>query len=133
MLTLTLRYVWHQAAILFGDYKAATEILGTGSYLHIRALARTINIDHDKWQKHRIGVTYTGYLYTFRQSEGLTLALLGTRDRDIIFLSTDCEQGAGVTSTEEFIKHGQHLVYKNEEGQILMKVRETLRKEIKRV
>ena len=116
-------------AMLFGDTEIAEKILATKNPVRHKQLGRQVKpFDHVLWNKHNQDIVYAAALAKFSQNEALTKIMLETNDAILAEASPrDPIWGIGIGSDHEFAKTPEKWPGRNKLGNVLMRVRETLR------
>lgn len=127
------QYMMYEKAVLFHDKETAEKILRTDDVAEIKALGRIVqNFDDKIWIKSREEIVYKGIFEKFYQNPELMERLAETGEDVIAECAVkDCIWGIGLSMKDEdrFCVgkwKGQNLL-----GQILMRVREEIRRQKK--
>lgn len=91
-------FMMHSKAILFGDEKRASQILGAQSCREVKAIGREVaGFDSELWREHRFAIVLRGNLAKFSQNEELKEYIFSTGESIIVEASpTDIIWGIGL-------------------------------------
>ena len=119
------QYMMYHKAKLFGDDKTVAEVLKEKDPRNIKALGKKVRgFDGDVWDANKENIVLSGNLLKFKSNETLRRALMETGGAILVEASPfDNVWGIGQKHLSKPWK-GQNLL-----GFILMRVRDTLRKE----
>ncbi len=122
-------YMMFFKASYMGDMEIAELVLKTISPAEVKKLGRKVkNYDDKLWAEKRFDVVYDGNLAKFRKYPALAMKLLNTGNA-IIAEAADYDKifGIGLSASDPRAKDPKTWLGQNLLGQILMKVRDTLR------
>lgn len=121
-------YMMWGKAQLFGDGRAAEQILAAGHPQEAKALGRTIaGFDDAAWDAERLAIVTAGSVEKFRQNPDLLAFLLGTGNRVLVEASPlDRIWGIGLAATDERAMDPAKWRGLNLLGEALMAAREQL-------
>ena len=122
----------HQKALLFSDYKIASEIMCEMNPKKTKALGRRVrNFDHDVWEQHKERIVEEGSYYKFMNclsEEDLKAHLLATGDRELVEASMyDRIWGIGFNEKYADVNRGEWGL--NLLGKALMRARERIKEQ----
>lgn len=123
------QYMMYQKAILFGDEKMAAKILLTDKPHEQKLMGQYVKgFVSDVWEVHKKDIVMCGNFAKFSQNAGLCKKLLATGDLILAEANAkDIFWGIGLAEDDPDVQHPQNWRGDNLLGEILMKVRETLR------
>ncbi len=124
-------FMWYKAK-KFKDQEIADKILMSNyNPKEVKRLGRQVKNYNDKeWDAVRASVMRTGLRLKFTQNEALKELLLSTGDKILVEASPyDRIWGAGIRENDSRISDPEKWPGKNLLGQLLMELREELRKE----
>jgi ribA/ribD-fused uncharacterized protein len=121
-------FMMYRKAKLFGDEKAAADILGAPNPGAVKALGRAVRgFDQGVWEAHRRSIVVEGNLAKFSQSDPLREFLLSTGKRVLVEASpVDRIWGVGLAADHEHIENPLEWRGLNLLGFALMDVRAQL-------
>jgi ribA/ribD-fused uncharacterized protein len=95
-------YMMWRKATLFGDDRAATQILAAPHPHAAKTLGRQVSgFDQRTWQEHRCDIVAAGNVAKFSQHPDLRRFLLGTGERVLVEASpVDAVWGSGLAATD---------------------------------
>lgn len=125
----TEQYMMYAKAIVFDDTIIANKVLETNSQSKQKALGRQVsNYDDETWNEIRFEIVYDACLAKFSQNENLKEQLLSTGDLHLVEASPyDKIWGIGLTENDPNANNPYKWKGLNLLGEVLMKVRQTLR------
>ncbi|MFZ5891937.1 MAG: NADAR family protein [Myxococcota bacterium] len=118
-------FMMYRKAMLFGDEKAAADILRAPSPGAAKALGRSVHgFDQQVWETQRSDIVVAGNLAKFSQSANLREFLVATEKRVLVEASpVDRIWGVGLAADDEHIENPLHWRGLNLLGFALMDVR----------
>lgn len=124
-------FMWLKA-IFFGDTEIANQILNDSTPSGVKALGRKVKgYDDAKWSQVRFDMMYEACLEKFGQNPEFGAELLSTGNRTLVEASPyDKIWGIGLAENAAGIEDKANWQGLNLLGEVLMKVRATLRNEI---
>ena len=124
------QYLLANRAKLFKDQEMLERIMESKSIRQAKLFGRKIrNFNQDKWDKHKLNMSYVANLCKFQQDENLKFKLLETEDKILVYANVyDSVWGVGKKITDLDIRNPHSWKGENLLGFILMKVRDDLRK-----
>ena len=127
------QYMMAEKAKLFGDNKIRKQIMKTNSPREQKALGRKVsNFDAGKWNSVARDIVYKGNLAKFSQNKDLQKELLTTEDKTLVEASPyDKIWGIGLAADDPNATRPENWKGTNWLGEVLMRVRDELRKETK--
>ncbi|KAG8894093.1 hypothetical protein FRB99_001524, partial [Tulasnella sp. 403] len=122
-------FMMYHKAILFEDYGIAGEILGCSDPHEVKKLGRQVeNFDHETWEMMAFNIALEGNKAKFRSSAECRRQLLETGDKLLVEASPyDNIWGIGFSAEDALARKSEWGM--NMLGQVLVTVREMLRKE----
>ena len=125
------QYMMFSKARLFGDTVTAAKILQEDDQLKIKNLGREVaSFDSHVWGANNMEIMKRGLLAKFSQNEDIKAVLLGTGDNKLAECAPrDLVWGIGYSTGSPNVQDPAKWRGKNRLGQVLMQVREELRKD----
>ena len=126
------QYFMYQKAVLFNDMEAAKKIMEAETPKEYKKLGRTVQgFNSEIWEQNRENVMFDGVLLKFCQNEDLKQKLLATGDAVLVEASPyDRIWGIGMRKADAEKISPENWKGLNLLGKVLMKVRETIKKDI---
>uniref|UniRef100_A0A6C0LVN7 NADAR domain-containing protein n=1 Tax=viral metagenome TaxID=1070528 RepID=A0A6C0LVN7_9ZZZZ len=127
----TEQYMMAHKALLFNDIDTYTKIITTSDPFTIKKLGRQVkNFDEKEWNKYKFDIVMEGNKLKFTQNKKLGKELINTGSKIIVEASKyDRIWGIGLDKKEAINIDPKKWPGKNLLGQIIMKVRNELKRE----
>jgi ribA/ribD-fused uncharacterized protein len=125
------QYMMAQKAVVFNDNEILNQILLSENPKEQKALGKVVKgFDVDKWRSVARDLTYIGCYNKFLQNEKLRNIILSTNNKTLVEASPlDKIWGIGLAYTDSGIEDKNNWLGTNWLGQVLMKVRDDLRRD----
>lgn len=124
------QYMMEAKALFFGDEEMAKKIMASNDPREQKAYGRKVkDFDPAKWDEVARDLVYKGCLAKFSQDEKLKEFILSTDDETLVEASPyDRIWGIGLSAEDPRAQDPAQWQGKNWLGEVLMRVRETLKK-----
>ena len=126
------QYMMAAKAVLFNDTEAHTQIMGTTSPAYQKAIGRKVKgFNTYQWEQICRDVVYEANYAKFTQNPKMLAELMATGEKEIVEASPEDKiWGIGLHVSDPRSRKKEEWLGTNWLGEAIMKVRETLKKEM---